>query len=158
MKTLRKNIIIVAALAVSSAMTVAAQANPVACAFEKGDKLQFNVTFNADFEQGLILLDKANNKRLRLFNNFAGQGAGGEWHQGAGSWSYTVKDSLCIELQALHKTGGPDGNKPWVKSNVSALGSGRLGFDDGVDADYNDIRVKIKVVSTDGTVGIPEMR
>lgn len=147
-----------AALATAFTSPCMAQTKQTVCAFETGDKLSIKVSFNGQWEQGLIVSDDRTKQRVRLFNSYFGNGAGNEWHQGAGTWTYTFTNSLCVQLQALHKASGPNAKGAWLDSRVKMIGNGRLGYEDSTDGDFNDIRVKLSVISTDGTVSVPEIQ
>jgi hypothetical protein len=135
-----------------------AQASPIVCAHEPEDQLIFTVTFSASWENSLTLINTDTGQRLRTFNNFVGRGAGGEWNQGAGTWTFSVDDNPCVELVAQHKAGEANSSLPWNTSRFRHIGSGRFGFEDGADTDFNDIGVRVRVRSFNGSISAPDIR
>jgi hypothetical protein len=115
------------------------------CADEVGDLLTLRVSFNADFESAVMITTQSG-KRIGMFNNKVGQGAGGEWSR-PGQITWKADSSLCLDVRGLNKGGPANPNKPWADSAARQIGSSNIGFDDGVDGDFNDARVRVRATS-----------
>lgn len=102
--------------------------------------LKVRVSFDAAFENGVIITDSATGRVAMTFNNFYGRGAGREWRSGAGTW--VSRPGRCYTVRAQHKTGPANPSLPWVESQYQRDGN-KLGFEDGADNDYNDAVVRI---------------
>lgn len=113
-------------------------ANNVICATQRPVKIQ--VSFNAAFENAIILTDNSTGRVAMTFNNFYGRGAGNEWWAGAGTW--VSRPGRCYSVRAQHKAGTANPNLPWLPSAVMRTGN-KIGFEDGEDGDYNDAVVRI---------------
>ncbi len=123
-------------------MAAPALAWPMVCA-PAGVQLTFTVAFSASWENGLYIRRTDSNAVVHTFNNYFGNGAGGEWNQGAGSWTTPIGNAdRCYRLVGMHKNSGADPGQPWRNSEFRINGN-RVGFEDGGDDDFNDTTVRV---------------
>lgn len=95
--------------------------------------IQFDVTFNGEYENAVIISQKG--KTMMSFNNYYGKGAAGHWMSGAGSW--ITPAGGCYYVTGLHKVGTHNPNKKIFTSSVRVDGN-RIGFEDASDKDFQD--------------------
>jgi len=108
-----------------------------------GTRLTFNARFSAHYENAIQIIDKRTRRVLHSYNNYFRRGAGPEWRQGAGRWSYVARgNSQCFVVEGLHKNSPPSGNNPWIRSRFRSSGN-KIGFEDASDNDYNDASLRI---------------
>jgi len=108
-----------------------------------GTRLTFHARFSALYENAIRIMDRRTGRILHSYNNYFRRGAGGEWNQGQGSWTYVARGgSQCFTIDGLHKSSKPNGNNPWKRSRFRS-GGNRIGFEDAGDNDYNDASLRI---------------
>lgn len=116
----------------------------VFCA-EPGSRLSFEVEFDADYENAVVIYQIVNNRpqAVMSFNNYFGKGAGQEWMSGAGSWVAVGRGGECYRIKGQHKNGTANPSLPWVISRSQRMDEDLLGFEDGGDQDFNDVTVTV---------------
>lgn len=101
--------------------------------------IRFNVSFNALYENAIIIKHAKTRKNMMTFNNYYQRGAGDSWKSGAGSW--VAEQGGCYIIMGYHKKGKPDASKPFQQSKIRREGS-RIGFEDASDNDFQDALVE----------------
>lgn len=104
------------------------------------ERVRIRITCEADWEQGLSIINFATGETLHTFNNYFNK-----------SYEYVsplnnTTDVLTLVIRSYHKQGGPHAGKPWLVSKMRVIDGGhdqgiaRVGWDDSLnDGDYNDV-------------------
>lgn len=138
---MKKHLLTIAILTIGyTAPSYALQVPQNVVCSNQGKSLIFNVSFDADFENGIIITNTRTGKVAMTFNNQVGRGAGSEWRLGAGTWQ---SPPGCYRIKAMHKNGPANPNLPWVNSKLRRTVY-TFGFEDGIDNDFNDAVVVIQ--------------
>jgi hypothetical protein len=113
-------------------------------AIPQGMGLRITVTFSAQNENAVQIINQANGELIHGFNNYFG---------GAGTWESGINNSgapQLIILKGIHKNTPPDGHEPWHPSPEKVLYSDVhhwntiVGYEDGSDRDFNDARATLQ--------------
>jgi hypothetical protein len=108
-----------------------------------GEQIRVAVTFEAANENCLQIYNQRTGHLRQVWNNYDG---------GGGTWTSPKAgdEPLVLLFVGRHKDSPPDGRKPWRLSKFGVLdkteGSVIVGWEDGVDDDYNDAAVDIRWV------------
>jgi hypothetical protein len=112
---------------------------------EAGERIGFEVRFNSTFENAVAITDLQARQDVMTFNNHFGRGAGAEWRMGAGTWfTPQLTGRTCYAVRGSNKAGPANPALPWRGSAAKALAPNRWGFEDGGDADFNDVVVTVR--------------
>jgi hypothetical protein len=112
------------------------------CAREAGQTVRLSVSFQAVFENAVIIT-KDDGRRVGAFNNYFRIGSGPEWTNGPGTISVRMGKARCLLIRGRHKRGEPSAEIPWRTSPSRMMGSNAVGFSDGGSRSYRNALVRV---------------
>jgi hypothetical protein len=130
-------------LAIASLFSAnAASAQVKICAREPGQTLRVSVSFQAVFENAVVIT-RDDGRKVGAFNNYFRIGSGPEWTSGAGSVTVRMGKARCLLISGRHKRGEPSADIPWRTSPSRMLGPMAVGFNDGGGRSYRNAVVRV---------------
>lgn len=121
----------------AAAGKIAPESQPQFCV-SAGQVVKVDVRFRAAFQNILEL--RVGDRLLRRFDNWFDRGTPAD--QGAGVWTLPAfKRSTCIAVTSFSRPGGVG---RW-RTNLPKQTANWIGFEDDVDADYDDAEIRFSV-------------